>query len=175
MNRFGNLLMGLVLALFVCALTQPVYAQRGGCNVQQNVQQTSQAAAIERAQITSVLQAQQPLVLQSRPVTSATATASSGGATLAAPSVAQLRTAGVTGGTCNNCQQQTVLQTQSIPVQVQSIPVTVATVDAVPVNVLTTASTKSRVHPLEAMLERLRAKSNTSVSKSVAITRTSTR
>lgn len=166
MERLGNFLLGLVLALFVFASAQPVYAQRGGCNVQQNVQQTSQAAAIERAQITSVLQAQQPLVIQSRPaaVTSATATASTGGATLAAPSVAQLRTAGVVGGTCNSCQQQQQLQ-------IQSVPVTVATLEAVPVNVVTTAPAKSR----EGLLDRLRPKVNTSVSKSVAITRTSTR
>ena len=163
-NKVASLATALVLALFVySSVPQVAFAQRGGCNVQQNVQQTSQAAAIERAQITSALQVQQPLVLQSRPVgvTSATATASSGGGQLiAAPSVAALRTAGVTtSSTCNNCQRSQQLQVQSVPSLVQEVPVALV------------ASNKSHI----GILDKLRARSNTSVSKSVAITRTSSR
>lgn len=165
-NKVATLATALVFALFVFAsVPQIALAQRGGCNVQQNAQQTSQAAAIERAQITSVLQAQQPLVIQSRPVgvTSATATASSGGGqVVAAPSVAALRTAGVTtSSTCNSCQQsQQALQVQSVPILVQEAPVA-----------LVATNSKSHV----GILDRLRARSNTSVSKSVAITRTTSR
>ena len=89
------------------------------------------------------------------------ATASSGGGqVIAAPSVAALRTAGVTtSSTCNSCQQtQQTLQAQSVPVFVQEVPV---------------ALVASNKHV--GILDKLRARSNTSVSKSVAITRTTSR
>ncbi len=163
-NLFGISLM-FVFALFV--LTQTALAQRNNnCNVNQNQQQTSAAAAVERAQITSVLQAQSAVVpgiavvpVRSGGTATATATASSG------PSVAALRAAavpvGVTGvpvtGYAYTQSAPAVITTQAVPVD----PSLFLVAQAAPV------SNRRHIFPLS--LPR------TQVTKSTAITRTTTR
>lgn len=161
----------LVLVVFTfCLLSSTALAQRGNnCNVQQAQQQTSAAAAIERAQITSALQPQQ-FVVQSQGGggTTASASATSGSAN-SAPSVAALRAAGgqvivqqAMPAITTYTQSVPVITTQSVPVTVQSIPSD---------NVVLLASnggSRSRSHLFGNL-------GNRSTSKSVAITRTSTR
>lgn len=157
-----NAAAALLVAFVVCLLSSTAFAQRGQCNVQAPAAQTSAAAAIERAQITSALQAQ-PVLVQARPgsVTSASATANSG-AVSNGPSVAALRAA-------------VPVVVQSVPVQVQSAPILV---QAIPSDQPILVASSGGGHR-EGLLSKLGnlggSRRNTTTSKSVAITRTSTR